>query len=90
MHKKVDAIDPTSEGVKTVAGEIDGKHAWTHVGAQTPERLRVLKSVISGLTAWNDFRFQPAFGIFISDALYADMVAQEMSGFKADSIWSEV
>lgn len=90
VHKKVDAIDPTSEGVKTVAGEIDGKHAWTHVGAKTPERLRVLKSVIAGLSAWNDFRFQPFAGIFISDALYTDMVAQEMSGFEAESIWSEV
>lgn len=64
VHKKVGAIDPTSEGVKTVAGEIDGTHAWTHIGAKTPERLRVLKSLIAGLTAWKDFRYFPSRGIF--------------------------
>lgn len=90
VHKKVDAIDPTSEGVEPVAGEIDDNNPWTHVGAKTPERLRVLKSVIAGLTARNDFRFFPFAAIFISDALYADMVSQEMSGFQADSVWSEV
>lgn len=91
VHKKLDAIDPTSEGVKPVAGdEIDGRHYWTHIGVKTPERLRVLKSVVSGVTAWSDFRFFPSHGIFISDALFGDMVAQSMSGFAAESIWSEV
>ena len=50
----------------------------------------MLKSVVSGLTAWNDFRYFPSGDIIISDALYADMVAHEMSGFQADSVWSEV
>ncbi|WP_027259836.1 MULTISPECIES: imm11 family protein [Leisingera] len=35
VHKVVDAIDPTSEGIKTVGGPVDGKHRWTHIGKKS-------------------------------------------------------
>lgn len=90
VHKVVDGIDGTSEGVKSVAGPVDGNHAWTYNGAKSPERLKLRKSVVGGLTAWIDFRFQPFARIFISDALYRAMEEAGMTFFDADSIWSEV
>lgn len=90
VHKVVDGIDASSEGVTSVAGPADGRHSWTYSGERGPEYLKVRKSVIGGLTAWIDFRFQPFAHIFISDALYNAMKDAEMTCFRANSVWSEV
>lgn len=90
VHKVVDAIDPTSEGIKSVAGPVDGRHAWTHNGEKSPERLKLQNSAISGLAAWLDFRFFPRGKVFVSDSLFASMEEAGISYFRPDSIWSEV
>jgi hypothetical protein len=90
VHRVVDAIDESSEGVETVAGPIDGRHRWTYIGKKTPERLKLKHAVIEGLNAWIDFRFYARARIFISDSLFQAMREADMSGFAPDSIWSEV
>ena len=90
VHKVVDGIDESSEGVKSVSGPIDGRHRWTYNGTKTPERLKLRKSVVGGLNAWIDFRFQPSAGIFVSDALFKSMLDNKMTGILPNSGWSEV
>lgn len=83
MHAVCDAIDETSEGVKPVAGEVNRTHAWTSKGVQTPERLKNRKSVVGNRTAWSDFRYSPAWGVFITDELFNAMLEAGFNGFRA-------
>lgn len=89
VHRLVDAVDPVSEGVKTVSGTADGKHRWTYIGERTPERLILKKPVINELTAWVDYRFYQGRWVFVSDALFDLMKEANYSFFKSDSEWSE-
>lgn len=90
VHRIVDAIDETSEGMKTVAGPVDGRHRWTFTGAKGPERLKLKKSVIDGLNAWIDFRFQPFTQVFVSDVLMQAMQDAGISFVDFDTRWSEI
>lgn len=89
VSRVLDCIDETSEGIKTVSGPVDGDHNWTYSGERSTERLKLKTSVVAKMNAWTDFRFM-AFGyIFVSDALFEAMTNAEMSGFAAQSTWSE-
>ncbi|MBB3995665.1 hypothetical protein GGR95_003327 [Sulfitobacter undariae] len=86
----LDGIDETSEGIKSVGGPIDGNHLWQEFGELSPARLKVRKLIVGGLNAWIDFRFHATMDYFISDALFQAMSDAKMTGFDAQSFWSEV
>ena len=92
VHAVCDAIDETSEGLKTVGGPINGRHKWTHASGvkSIPENLRVRMAVFGDRNAWIDFRYKASSGIFVSDALFDAMTEAGFNGFRAKSVWSEV
>ncbi|MCG7495091.1 imm11 family protein [Thalassobius sp. Cn5-15] len=92
VHKVVDGIDESSEGLKSVGGgPLRFKHQRAnYAGKKSPDRQRMHKSVIGGLTAWIDYRFFPSARIFVSDALFQAMQDAGITGIAADSVWSEV
>ena len=91
VDRVLDSIDPTSEGVGTVGvGPLDGTHAWQTRGELSPARQRVLKDVIGDIHAWSDFRYRQWLGVFVSDRLLEAMASSGMTGFKAETVWSEV
>ena len=92
VYRKVDAIDPSLGGVKTVAGPADGHHLWTVASAKEPrsrESLALKKDVIQGMVAWTDVRFGD-YNYFIADDLFDQMKAQALTGFSAASEWAEI
>jgi len=92
VYRKVDAIDPALGGVKPVMGEADGNHLWTYsggAGMYSREKLAVKSDVVAGMAAWRDWRHDNNY-IFVCDALYSQMEASEMTGFKPYSEWSEI
>lgn len=92
VYRIVDAVDPSLGGVITVAGPVDGKHSWTYIGQGQPrsrETLALKKQVIKDMVAWNDLRFGH-YNHFISDELFDQMKAHDMTGFSANSEWSEI
>ncbi len=92
VFRKVDAIDPSLGGVKTVSGEPDGRHSWTYIAQGIPrsrKTLGVRKDVIAGMAAWLDYRSH-WYNVFIPDALHDAMKAAGITGFRAQSEWSEV
>lgn len=92
VYRKIDAIDGTRDGVKTVMGAPTGTHRWTYAGGgikRTREHLAVLAEKTTGMAAWNDFRFGDS-QVFISDALHAAMRSAGVSGYEAQSEWAEV
>lgn len=89
VHRVRDAIDESSKGVKTVSGPADGSHSWHYSGELRPDRLKLRKPVIGDLNAWIDNRFFPFAGIFVSDALFQAMKDAGLTGFSAQSVWSE-
>ncbi|SMX31419.1 imm11 family protein [Actibacterium lipolyticum] len=92
VFRKVDAIDPSSKGVKSVGGPVDGHHSWTYTAGgvkRTRETLAVKRDVIAGMAAWNDIRMSNG-GCFIADALFNKMQFHALTGFSPRSEWSEV
>lgn len=92
VHKVVDGIDESSEGLKSVGGggRLFKNDYVDYDGKKSPERQRLLKSVVGTLTAWIDYRVFPFERIFISDALFQAMQDAGITGIAADSFWSEV
>lgn len=91
VYRKVDAIDPNCVGVKSVGGPVDGNHAWTYAAggiAKSRETLAVKHDVIAGMVAWTDYRMG-ADRFFISDILFKEMQSHALTGFSAQSEWSE-
>lgn len=90
VYRKVDAIDPSCVGVKSVGGPVDGNHAWTYAAggiARSRETLAVKHDVIASMVAWIDYRMIGR--CFISDILFKEMQSQALTGFSAQSEWSE-
>jgi len=99
IYRRVDAIDPTGEIYTVDGGSADGRHAWVPTGIRTKESaardrdvLRVFKSQFEGMCAWVDFRYGSRVDppIFISDALYTDLLDAQMKGIAHESEWAEV
>lgn len=90
VYRKIDAIDPGCVGVKSVGGPVNGNHAWTYAAggiARSRETLAVKHDVIAGMVAWIDYRMPRH--CFISDTLFTQMQSQALTGFSAESEWSE-
>ena len=91
VFRRIDAIDPNSEGMTTVAGTVDGNHRWTYASGPRPwtkDELILSKTRIAGMAAWNDFRFDRDY-VFLADSLHEKMNAAQITGFSAQSVWSE-
>jgi hypothetical protein len=91
VFRRIDAIDPSSEGLETVSGPVDGNHRWTFAPTSKPknkDQLILSKARIEGMAAWIDFRFDRGY-VFVSDSLHEKMNAAQITGFSAQSIWSE-
>ena len=92
VYRKIDAIDGSRDGVKTVMGAPTGTHRWTYAGGgikRCRDYLAVLAERTAGMAAWTDFRFGES-RVFISDALHEAMRAAGVSGYEAQSEWAEV
>ena len=87
VFRRIDAIDPESPAIKTVAGPADGRHRWT-IGSTrstgvrpTKENLRVRKEVMGDFAVWRDYRYDPS-KIFMSDAVFDDLMAAGLQGHR--------
>jgi len=93
VYRKVDAVDPSCEGVKNVvAGTPNGNHLWTFSqGPRSRDRLAVRKDMIGGMAVWKDFRFRPQYN-FISDAMHAAFQGAGVKDYESysNSEWDEV
>lgn len=92
VYRKVDAIDGSRDGVKTVMGAPTGTHRWTYAGGgtkRTRDHLAVQSSVVADLAAWTDFRFGET-KVFVSDALFDAMRLAAITGFQPESEWAEL
>ena len=91
LYRKIDAIDGSRDGVKTVMGAPTGTHCWTYAEngiKRSRDHLAVQAKEIAGMAAWNDNRFGES-QVFISDTLHAAMRAAGVSGYGAQSEWAE-
>ena len=92
VYRKLDAIDGSRDGVKTVMGPPTGTHLWTYAGGgigRGRDHLAVLAREMAGMAAWNDFRFGDS-QVFISDALHGATRAAGVSGYEVRSEWAEI
>ncbi|QFT45567.1 hypothetical protein FIU97_03165 [Roseivivax sp. THAF40] len=91
VFRRIDAIDPSSEALESVSGPVDGNHRWSFKSAPKPwtkEHLILSKPKIEGMAAWVDFRFDRGYP-FLSDSLHEKTIAAQITGFSAQSVWSE-
>ena len=99
IYRRVDAIDPA---VGTGQDNVDlslGNHRWNRISLQSKEKLAegpqkrwVFKSAIGDAAVWSDFRYgvDLCMPIWVTDALWADMNAADLTGFSAASTWGEI
>ncbi len=100
VYRRVDAIDPAG-AVGTVV-DVDlslGNHCWNRIVLQSKQQLEegpqkrwIFKSAVGDAAVWSDFRYGTdlSMPIWVSDALWADLKAARLTGFKPISTWGEV
>lgn len=101
VFRRVDAIDSAGK-VGTIVHKQDlslGNHSWGRVSDHSkqaieegPQKRWVFKSVVGDAAVWSGFRYGSHLGmpIWVSDPLWADLKAAELTGFDPGSTWGEI
>jgi len=99
VYRRVDAINPASKSSLVAPMDMSlGNHVYNTPGNlvdadpdDTGDKFSLFSSVIAGISVWCDIRLGlNSDHVFVSDALFADLMAAGITGVGIKAAWAEV